>query len=702
MALPMPRNPAHDILFEPIEIGPRVLRNRFYQVPHCTGFGTDFPGSQARFRAMKAQGGWGAVCTEICSVHPEADRAHQALARIWDDDDLANLSLLCEEVHAEGALVGVELFHPGPNVEGSLSREVPGAPTGLPSDMYPLTYPREMTVSEIEETQGFYALAAERARSVGFDIVYVYGAHGYLPMQFLSSFYNQRTDGYGGSLERRARFWIETLQAVRDAVEGQVTVAARISVDSDGRGGVRMDEALSFIQMADPFVDLWDVNVSPASEGWRDMAPSTLYPAGWQLEWTSRVHEVTRTPVVGVGGRFTDPDQMARVIRSGALDIIGAARPSIADPFLPRKIELGDYDDIRECIGCNICLGRAVHTGRIACTQNATAGEEYRRGWHPERFTPATDGDRTVLVIGGGVAGMECAIVLGRRGYDRVHLVEGGEQLGGYASLVSTLPHRGEWHRLVDWRVVQLKKLRNVEVLTRLQLDTTATAQYGADVIIVATGAGWRRDGTSHVTHAPLPGAELPHVVTPETVLRRTDHGSGSVVVYDCEGYFMGVGLAELLASAGRHVTVVTPHRVVAPFLDGTYEGFPTRERLGRLGVSWTVDAELVEINRGSIRLARFGIEQETAADEVVLVTARRSSDELYRELVADPETLASEQIQAVYRIGDCAAPRLLADAIFDGHRLGRELDSPNPARPLPYIRERAVWGRAVLAHEPD
>jgi dimethylamine/trimethylamine dehydrogenase len=691
----MARNPRHDILFEPIEIGPHVLRNRFFQVPHCTGFGTDFPGSQARFRAVKAEGGWAAVCTEICSVHPEADRAPQALARIWDDDDLSNLELLCEQAHAEGALVGLELFHPGPHVEGSLSREAPGAPTELPSDAYPLTYPREMSIAEIEEVQGFYASAAERARAVGFDIVYVYGAHGYLPLQFLSTFYNQRTDRYGGPLEHRARFWIETLEAVRAALDGEVTVAARISIDSGERGGVRLDEGLSFIRMADPLVDLWDVNVSSAAHPWRDIAPSTVSRPGWQLEWTSRVREVTQKPVVGVG-RYTDPDQMAEIVRSRALDIIGAARPSISDPFLPRKIELGNYDDIRACIGCNICISRAIGTGRIACTQNPTAGEEYRRGWHPERFTKAANTDRAILVVGGGVAGMECAIVLGRRGYGRVELIEREEQLGGYTSLVATLPHLGEWGHLVEWRIAQLNKLGNVAVITGRELRTDAAASYGADIIVVATGAQWRRDGTSHVSHAPIPGAQSPHVLTPEDVLRRDTHRSGSAMVYDCEGYFMGVGVAELLARSSREVTVVTPFSLLAPFLDRTYEGTPTRERLARLGIRWIVDTELLGIGQRSVRLSRFGAQQELPADEVVLITARRSRDELYWELLRDSES-AGGGVLAVFRVGDSAAPRLLADAIFDGHRLGRELDSPHPARPLAYRRERAVWVKPGL-----
>jgi dimethylamine/trimethylamine dehydrogenase len=479
-------------------------------------------------------------------------------------------------------------------------------------------------------------------------------------------------------------------------VNGEVAVAARISVDSGPRGGVRLDEALEFIRLADPLVDLWDVNVSSAAEPWRDIAPASVSPPGWQIEWTSRVREATRKPVVGVG-RYTDPDQMAEVVRSGALDIIGAARPSIADPFLPRKIELGEYEDIRQCIGCNICITRAIGTGRIACTQNATAGEEYRRGWHPERFTRAGNADRSVLVVGGGVAGMECAIVLGRRGYEHVHLVERDERVGGYGALVATLPHLGEWRRLVDWRAGQLAKLANVEVITGRELDAPAAADYGADIIVVAAGAEWRRDGTSHSSHAPIPGAELPHVVRPEEVLRRPSHPTGSVVVYDCEGYFMGAGIAELLGSAGSEVTIITPLPILAPFLDRTYEGGPTRRRLAHAGVRWVVDTELVAIAEGSVRLARFGAQDEIGADEVVLVTARRSRDALYRELLADWESLTQANVQALYRIGDCAAPRLLADAVFDGHRLGRELDSPQPARPLPYRREREVWGRTAL-----
>jgi len=700
----MPRDPRHDILFEPVRIGPKLLRSRFYQVPHCTGFGTDRPATQARFRATKAEGGWAAVCTELCSIHPETDRAPRPVARLWDDDDARNLALMCEEAHANGALAGIELWHGGPSSEGSGSREVPGGPSQIPSDYNQLSYPREMDQLEIREVQGFYAAAARRALEAGFDIIYIYGAHSFLPLQFLSAYYNKRSDRYGGRLENRARFWIETLEAVRAVVGTDCAVAARLAVDALGPNGILLDEAIAFVRLADHLVDLWDVNIGSMADLSADLATSRLREEGWQLPWTGRIREATSKPIVGVG-RLTNPDQMAEIIRSGVWDLVGAARPSIADPFLPKKIEEGRYDDIRECIGCNICLARALNNFQIACTQNATAGEEFRRGWHPEHFSRATNHDRDLLVVGAGAAGMECAMVLGKRGMRRVHLVDAETEIGGYVGRVSRLPGLSSWERVVDYRRRQFDKLPNVEVITGLRLDAEAARRYGAQIVIIATGARWATDGLNHLTHGPIPGAELPHVLTPERVMAgepTTDFAGARVLVYDCEGYFMGVGMAELLASRGSRVSLVTPLPVAAPFLDQTDEGPPVRRQLIDMGVELLPETELVSIGTGACILRRYGREHEVAVDRVVLVTARVSNDGLYRALAADQAALQSEGVEAVYRIGDCVAPRLIADCVFDGHRLAREIDSPNPRRPLPFLRERRllapIEGRSVAA----
>jgi dimethylamine/trimethylamine dehydrogenase len=698
----MPRHPRHDVLFEPIEIGPKTLPNRFMQVPHCTGFGTDRPRSQARFRAVKAEGGWGAVCTEVCAVHPEADRAPQAVARLWDDDDLRNLSLMCDAAHEEGALAGVELFHPGSHIEGSLSREVPGAPSQLPSDAYPMTYPREMSRREIHELIGFFAAAARRAKLAGFDIVYLYGAHGYLPMQFLSPYYNERVDEYGGTLANRARFWLETLEAVRAEVDGDCAIACRLAIAAEGPGVATAQDALEFVSLADPLVDLWDVNVSSVAAMWSDITPSRLYRQGAHAQAIATVRQATAKPLVGVG-RLTDADQMAELIASGAWDIIGSARPSIADPFLPEKIRAGRYDDVRECIGCNICRTTALGVGNVACTQNPTAGEEYRREWHPERFDRAENADRTVLVVGGGAAGLECAVVLGKRGFERVHLVDGSDELGGYAALTSRLPGLAEWRSVVTWRVTQLQKLRNVEVIPRRQLSAREVLEYGADLVVVATGAAWRSDGVGPWDRSPLAGADLPHVTTPEQVIRGELEDAERVVVYDCEGYFMGVGIAELLAARGTSVALVTPADVVGGFLDRTHEGQPTRAKLASLNVEFHTATRMDSITESSCHVTRLGRPAELAADAVVLVTARKSDDALYRSLDERPELLKEHGIEALYAVGDCVAPRLIADCVFDGHRLAREIDTADPRRPLPIKRERLlVGGRHERQRSPE
>src|ERR671935_3045404 len=438
----MPRDPKYDILFEPVRIGPKVLRNRFYQVPHCTGFGTDRPGAQARFRATKAEGGWAAVCTEICSIHPESDRAPRPVARLWDDDDARNLALMCDEAHEHGALAGIELWHGGPTSEGSGSREIPGAPSQIPSDLNPLSYPRELDRAGIRELEELYAAAARRARDAGFDIVYVYGAHSFLPLQFLSTFYNKRTDEYGGSLANRARFWLETLELMREAVGDDCAIASRLAVDARGPHGIPLDEGPEFVRLADHLVDLWDVNIGSITDRSADIAPARCDDESWQLPWTGRVREATAKPIVGVG-RLTSPERMVEIVESGVWDLIGAARPNIADPWLPRKIEEGRPGDIRACIGCNICVSKGDVRRHIGCTQNATAGEEHRRSWHPERFERAANADAEVLVVGAGPAGMEGAIVLGRRGMRRVRLVDAAAQNGGGSPRVPPPPPVG-------------------------------------------------------------------------------------------------------------------------------------------------------------------------------------------------------------------------------------------------------------------
>ncbi len=677
------RDPRHDVLFEPVQIGPVTARNRFYQVPHCTGFGVEKPWTQAAFRGTKAEGGWAVVSTEYCSISAESDESPYVSARLWDDEDAAALRLMTDEAHRHGALAAVELWHGGSHAEQRESRLPPLAPSQIANEHVGVLVPKAMTIADIERTQEDWVRAAVRARDAGFDIVYVYGAHTYLPTQFLSPRTNHRTDRYGGSFANRARFWLETIERVKAAIGDRCAIAVRIAADTLEGAGVEPDEGIAFVRLADPHVDLWDVTAGGLAGIERvDSGPSRFFPEGHQRQLTGWIRAATKKPVVGTG-RYTDPDRMAADVASGVIDMIGAARPSIADPFLPRKIEEGRYGDVRECIGCNACYSRSIWGRHLGCTQNATAGEEHRRGWHPERFTPVADTDRDVLVVGAGPAGLECAIVLARRGFRRVHLVTADGDVGGSLRWIPKLPGLGEWGRLVDWRKGQLAALRRqVEVHTRSALTAEDVLAYGAQIVVLATGSRWAADGTNGLTSGPLPGVEHVRSLTPEQLMvngAMIEPGE-AVTVLDCEGYFVGPGIAERLALGGCQTTLMTPYSPVAPWCDQTLEGPRLRARLAAVGV---VVAE-----------GRMPADaREVVADVVVLATQRLSNDALGLELAGRATAWAAAGLDLVVSAGDCVAPRLIADAIFDGHRVGREIDAGDPSRALPYRRERPLVG---------
>jgi len=707
----MARDPRHDILFEPIKIGPKTMKNRFYQVPHCNGFGSEKPFSQAYFRALKAEGGFAGVATEYCSISPESDDTHRMSARIWDDGDIKNLSLMCDMLHERDALAACELWYGGPHAPNMESRCVGRGPTQIPSDFEYLTYAIESDKDDIRHLQNLYVAAAKRARSAGFDIVYVYGSHSYLPQQFLTPFYNHRTDEYGGPFENRARFWRETIEMVKEAVGDDCAICVRMSTDMFlGEAGTQLKrDCLPFVELVDHLVDVWDINLSGIAEWGEDATPSRFYPQGRALPWQAAVKAISKKPVLGVG-RWTNPDMMADAIREGKLDIIATCRPSTSDPFLPRKIDEGRLDDIRECIGCNVCISRWEIGGPpLICTQNATAGEEYRRGWHPERFTKAANADNDVLVVGAGPAGMECAMILGKRGMRRVHLVEVQADMGGSMRWIPELPGLGEWARIVNYRKIQLDKLKNVEFIPSMKLSAKDVAEYGAEIVVVATGSYWATDGLNGASHATIPGADasLAWQATPDQLMGEGKQLDGEhVVVFDNDGYFMGVSISEKLALEGKKVVLMTPMGVVAPYMHFTLEAPNQHRRLHKLGVEIVPYHLPTRIEEGTVVASHVydedGHEHSFPADGVVLISQRRSNEALFRELKdgIGLEQLKAEGVGALYRIGDCEAPRLTADAVFSGHRLAREIDAADPSIPLPFKRERRMVDAESVAAE--
>jgi dimethylamine/trimethylamine dehydrogenase len=294
--------------------------------------------------------------------------------------------------------------------------------------------------------------------------------------------------------------------------------------------------------------------------------------------------------------------------------------------------------------------------------------------------------------VGAGPAGLECAIVLAKRGFRRIHLVCADDEIGGCLRWIPRLPGLGDWARTLDWRRIQLQRLRRqIEVVTGTRLGPDDVRGYGAELVVVATGSAWAADGTNGITGGPIPGAG--RGLTPEAImLDGARPAGGPTIVYDVEGYYLGASLAELLATEGHAVEIATPENRVAPVCDETLEGIMIRRRLHELGVRAHTGVTLTAFgDANATGVDEYGGAVELACDHVVLVTQRVSDDGLYHALVADPDALAREGIEAVYRTGDCVAPRLIADVIFDGHRLAREIDGPHPQVALPWRRERVV-----------
>ena len=690
----MSRDPRYDILFEPVQIGPVTARNRFYQVPHCNGMGHQMPEAHAAMREIKAQGGWAVVSTEECEIHPSGDVSPYVEARLWDDGDIPALALMCEKVKAHGALSAVELTHNGYTASNLYSREVALAPSATPLKYgYPMQA-RAMTLRDISNYRQWHKAAAIRAKQAGFDIIYVYAAHDLsLAMHFLQRRRNQRTDDYGGTLENRIRLLREVLQDTKDAVGDRCAVALRFATEEFlGDGGVQNNEAKEIVHHLADLPDIWDVNVA----AWYNDSLSSRFGAeGYQQPFTSWVKQITNKPVVGVG-RFTSPDTMVRLIREGALDMIGAARPSIADPFLPKKIETGAINSIRECIGCNICVSGDMTITPIRCTQNPTMGEEWRKGWHPENI-PAKKSEKRILVVGAGPAGLEATRALGQRGYE-VMLAEASEHLGGRVLKESALPGLAEWRRVRDWRVGQIEPMPNVSVFRGNELSAEDVLAIGADAVVLATGSHWVRNGIGRCSSEAFAGAELAQVFSPDDVMNGIYPEAGPVLLYDDDSFYLASVLAEVLAQRGHAVHYVTPEDVIAGWTTNTLDYRHIQKRLRKLGVHFHTSKQLLAFTGNSAQLAcTYSDALETISVRSVLnVSMRLPNDGLYQSVLQREADWQAAGIGQVVCIGDALAPGLIAHAVYAGHRFAREFEAElgenGDSAEVPFKRIRHVF----------
>ncbi|TDQ83451.1 dimethylamine/trimethylamine dehydrogenase [Dongia mobilis] len=683
----MPRNPRYDILFEPVRIGPVTARNRFYQVPHCTGMGYDLPHSVSRLRELKSEGLWGVVNTEYCSMHWSSEDAPYRLCALWDENDVKTQSLTVEKIKRHGALAGVELWHGGNHSPNKWSRETPLSPSGSTQHAVFPMQTRAMDRADIRNLRKWQVDAAKRAKRAGFDIVYVYAGHGYLPFQFITKRWNQRGDEYGGAIENRARLLREMIEDTKDAVGDTCAVAVRLAVDElMGPDGVQAaEEGEAVISLLAELPDLWDVNISYVEN---DSMSSRFGAEAHQEKFTGFVKKLTTKPVVGVG-RFTSPDTMVDQVKRGILDFIGAARPSIADPFIPLKINEGREEDIRECIGCNICRAQNNSGVPIRCTQNPTIGEEYRRGWHPEIMNPKNGfADEAVLVVGAGPAGLECAMSLARRGYD-VALADASRELGGRLNREPKLPGLAAWVRVRDYRLGQIAKLSNIEIFRESRMDRDAIYEAGFPHVILATGASWRRDGIGHNNFLAVPGMDQGRVLTPDDIMAGAAV-EGPVIVYDDDQYYMGGVIAEKLRAEGHDVTLVTPGTDVSNWSFFTDEQFKTQAKLMKMGVRLLLTHRLAAWagDHGLFACNYTGEQKRLAAATLVSVTSRQANDALFLELKADEAGREAAGIKTIRNVGDSDVPGAIVHAVYAGHKAAREFGEVIDPDQFPFKRE--------------
>ncbi|WP_419903942.1 FAD-dependent oxidoreductase [Kiloniella sp.] len=671
------RDPRYDILFEPVKIGPVTTKNRFYQVPHCNGLGYARPKSLAAMRGMKAEGGWGAICTEEVEIHPSSEISPYIEGRLWDRNDIPAHRLMTDAVHKHGALAGVELVHNGFHAPNRTSRLPPMAPSAMPVDAYDPVHARAMDLTDIRNLRKWYRAAAINARDAGYDIVYVYAGHCMTTlMHFMLSRFNHRSDQYGGSIENRVRLTREILEEVKDAVGDQCGIAFRFAVDELlGKEGMTSDgEAQDVVGMLAELPDLWDVNIS----GWsQDSSTARFEPIeGYQEKYTAFVKSMTTKPVVGVG-RFTSADAMVSQIKRGVLDLIGAARPSIADPFLPNKISEGRIDEVRECIGCNMCVSGDNLSVPIRCTQNPTMGEEWRRKWHPEKIEPKASDD-AVLVVGSGPSGLECALQLSNRGY-QVTLAEAGIELGGRSTKESKLPGLASYARVRDYRTNLLQQKSNVEIYLDSELDEAAILEFGFSHVLLATGSHWRKDGTGRHHHQPIPGLDTLPTFTPDDLMSG-EAPKGHVVIFDDDHYYMGGVLAEKLIAAGNSVSLVTPAVKASAWTEYTLEQERIQAKLINLGIEIITSQAVAAVKGNEIELSctYTGKTKSITADALVLVTARNANDDLYQSLKSSPDKLIDAGIKTLEIIGDAYSPGSLASAVYYGHLAARCFEGEN------------------------
>lgn len=668
----MSRHPVYPHVFTPLKLGPMDVPTRFFFAPHGSALtvGTRPAAELAAYSAERVRnGGCGMVVIPVVTQ----DRARTRQPSPFSRATLGAFRAYADAIHeAGGRAVGQCLYH----WIGAGHWQTFGAPA-------PMLSPSVRQFALAGRTSSTHAMGRDDIRAMvdslrqttrhmaeaGFDGMMLHASHSTLPEQFLSPYYNQRTDEYGGSHANRMRFMLEMLEAAREGGGPAFAVGIRLNCDEQVEGGYGVDTAREVVSeiCRGGYVDYVDLDVGMEPQQFHHGMPTSFAGKQFYRPWVEQVRGAAGpVPVLSVLGRITDLADAEAAIAAGVIDMAGAARQLIAEPEFVQNARLGREDRSRKCIACNWCTAGGGD-GFFGCTINPASYRE--RTWGLQGFRPAPRAARTV-VVGGGPGGMEAARVAALRGHDVV-LIEARAALGGALALWGQLPGRQACATAIGWWAGELARL-GVEV----RLGTRATADMvlaeRPDAVIVATGAAYDRGGRSITLDADIPGHDLPHVFRPDELLLNGHRPGGRVVLVDGEGYHASTGTAEMLAAAGAEVLYVTAgySPVSQRIADAFEERFVIR-RMKEAGVRFLPATWVRRIEPGAIVLydIHTGSERHEAADAVVLATGRVPEDGLAGTLQG--------RVAQLFTIGDALAARMFAAATFEGHKFARLIGEP-------------------------
>ncbi|HZH20385.1 MAG TPA: mycofactocin system FadH/OYE family oxidoreductase 2 [Geodermatophilus sp.] len=635
----------------PLPVGPVTLPNRLVFPAHLTNYAADgrFTERHAAYYAARAAGGAGLIITEECSTDP-ADRPYEELVRGHDPAVLPGMRRVADAVHAHGVPVFAQVNHNGGQSDSLHSRAPVLAPSPVPDPLF-REVPREASTADLARLVAGYADVAARCAAAGFDGVEVQGSQSSLVRQFLSGATNRRTDRYGGPLEHRARFLVEVLTAVREALGSGRALGVRLADEEGLDGGTTLAEAVATARLLAErgLVDYLSTTVGVATATLDRVVPPMTTPPGYARYLSAAVRAAVDVPVVGVG-RFLTPTQVERALADGDCDLVGAVRAQIADPEFGAKALGGRDGEIRRCLGCNQeCVGRVGLNRPLGCVTNPRAGREAP--------LPVPTHRRRVLVVGGGPAGLRAAATAAARGH-AVTVWEQAERTGGAVLVAASAPGRGGLRPLVDDLAAECARV-GVGVRTGVRATAERVRAEAPDVVVLATGAR---------PVQPTWAGEGDRVVDVREVLTGAAAPAGDVLVVDDLGAAAATSVAELLAGRGCTVEVVTAAMVVGQDLGLTLDRPGWERRAAALGIRRTTERLVTAVDGRTVRLMHHptGTTEQRTVDWVVVATAPRADDELW--------TALCDSGLEVHRVGDCLAPRKAGAATLDGDRLGLAL----------------------------